>query len=150
MRLSLIGKETNFLHTHDLGDEVLEYGKLGMNDNEIVFKLWKKEWSEKMGISPEAINKFLKEYWLSTKIRTAIKFMPLVGKSETVIENSLSSEDEQVALKSAIWVQEKLNPDFNEKKGDVTVSNTSITNISINVREESEDLSYLLAEVTDE
>jgi len=55
-------KEVNFLWRNpDIADEVAAMGKEGLSDNEITWKLWQKEGSEQLGISPEAIGTFLKE-----------------------------------------------------------------------------------------
>lgn len=145
-------EEVNFLWKHpELSTEVVDYAKQGLSDNEITWKLWNIEWAEKIGISPEAIGAFLKEKWLGTRIRQAIKFMPLVKKSKDVIDNAMNSDDEAIALKSAMYVHEKMNPDYEDKKIGTQVNNTNIiTQINIETVEDEKDPSYLLADVHDE
>lgn len=125
----------------------------GKSDNEITWALWKKEGAEKLGISPEAIHAYLKERGLDGRTRKAIKFVPLANKAQDTIERSMTSKDENIALKAAMWVQEKLNPDFEDKRnGTVNIQNntSNVTAINIQVKEEEEDLSYLLADVDHE
>jgi len=145
-------KEVNFLWRNpDIADEVASMGKEGLSDNEITWKLWQKEGSEQLGISPEAIGTFLKEKGLWVQVRKAIKFMPLVRNSHDTISKSMGSEDEQVALKAAMWVQEKMNPDYEDKKNPtVSIQNNTITSINIQVKEDVEDTKFLLAEYEDE
>lgn len=145
-------KEVNFLWRNPLvADEVASMGKEWLSDNEITWKLWQREGSDQLGISPEAIWTFLKEKGLWVQVRKAIKFMPLVKNSHDTIARSVMSEDEQVALKAAMWVQEKMNPDYEDKKNPtVSIQNNTITAISINVKEDVEDTAYLLAEFENE
>ena len=85
------------------------------------------------------------------QVRKAIKFMPLVQNSHDTISKSMGSEDEQVALKAAMWVQEKMNPDYEDKKNPtVSIQNNTITSINIQVKEDVEDTKFLLAEYEDE
>lgn len=77
--------------------------------------------------------------------------MPLVKKSRDVIDTSMGSEDEQLALKAAMYVHEKMNPDYEDKKIGTQVNNTHIiTQINIETVEDKEDVSYLLADIDEQ
>ena len=118
-KLDKIRKESNFLWMNEtLGNEVFNLGKEGKTATEITWYLWQREDAEKFGISPEAIDNYLKDRGLDSRTRKAIKFSPIVDEANKGIGAlALNAENEAVKLKALTWIADKYDLDT-EPKGE--------------------------------
>lgn len=118
-KLDKIRKESNFLWMNEtLGAEVFNLGKEWKTANEITWYLWQREDAEKFWISPEAIDNYLKDRWLDSRTRKAIKFSPIVDEANKGIGAlALNAENEAVKLKALTWIADKYDLDT-EPKGE--------------------------------
>lgn len=126
-------QEKSYLWTHsDVGNKVYELGKSGMSDNEIVFEFYNEWWNDLMEFSPESVCQYLKERWLTSQVRRAIKFVPIVRKAhDWIIDISENSEREDIKLKALTWIADKF--DLEKEKdslGGVTNNVFTMNNIT--------------------
>lgn len=119
-------QEKSYLWTHpEVGDKVYELGKSGMSDNEIVFEFYNQWWDDLMEFSPEAVCQYLKERGLTTHVRRAIKFVPVVRSAhDWIISIANNSEREDLKLKALTWIADKFDLD---KEKEVGVTNNVFT-----------------------
>lgn len=106
-------------------EKIYDMGKNWMSDSEILYEVYNSwEYWELLQFSPESINLYLKERGLTTQVRRAIKFTPVVRDSQKGIQAiATTSEDDSVRLKALTWLADRFdyeNKEEKAEKGNVT------------------------------
>lgn len=117
-------QETSYLWRNpEIWDVIYALGKEGKSDNEIIFDIYNNGTEDLLEFSPESVKTYLNERGLSTQIRKAIKFVPVVNEANKgIMDIAKSSENDAVRLKALTWIADKYDLDT-EAKGEGKVTN---------------------------
>lgn len=112
-------QETSYLWRNpEIGDVIYALGKEGKSDNEIIFDIYNNWTEDLLEFSPESVKTYLNERGLSTQIRKAIKFVPVVNEANKgIMDIAKTSENDAVRLKALTWIADKYDLDT-EPKGE--------------------------------